>query len=359
MEGLFSQDINYVEGIVRGYRSGILTNSMYQNLTQCETLEDLKMQLSTTDYQNFLANVPSPLSTSTIANKANEKLITEFKYLRSNAVEPLSTFLDYITFSYMIDNVILLITGTLHERDLNDLLDRCHPLGMFETMPALCVATNVQELYESVLVDTPLAPYFKGCLAAHDLDELNIEIIRNTLYKRYLEDFNQFVSGLNGPTSELMQSILGFEADRRAITVTINSFDTDLSKEDRKSLYPTFGRLYPEGTYALSQADDIETVKNACEASANTLQCSISSLPPRPAIKHLTISSLKRKPSSTSRLSFNNSTLRSCTLGSSSKNKRCATSLGSPSVSHRIRRIGSESLSASCDFFEGSLGTVA
>lgn len=264
MEGLFSQDINYVEGIVRGYRSGLLTNSVYQNLTQCETLEDLKMQLSATDYQNFLANVPSPLSTSTIANKANEKLISEFKYLRANAVEPLSTFLDYITYSYMIDNVILLITGTLHDRDLNDLLERCHPLGLFETMPALCVATNVQELYESVLVDTPLAPYFKGCLNAQDLDELNIEIIRNTLYKRYLEDFNHFVSGLNGPTSELMQNILAFEADRRAITVTINSFDTDLSKDDRKNLYPSFGRLYPEGTYALSQAEDIDTVKAAC-----------------------------------------------------------------------------------------------
>lgn len=264
MEGLFSQDINYVEAIVRGYRSGLLTNNIYQNLTQCETLDDLKMQLSATDYQNFLANVPSPLSTSTIANKANEKLISEFKYLRANAVEPLSTFLDYITYSYMIDNVILLITGTLHERDLNDLIDRCHPLGMFETMPALCVATNVQELYESVLVDTPLAPYFKGCLNAQDLDELNIEIIRNTLYKRYLEDFNQFVSGLNGPTSELMQSILAFEADRRSITVTINSFDTDLSKEDRKNLYPSFGRLYPEGTFALSQAEDIEAVKSAC-----------------------------------------------------------------------------------------------
>lgn len=263
MEGLFCQDINYIEGIVRGYKSGLLTNAIYQNLTQCETLDDLKMQLSATDYQNFLANVPSPLSTSTIADKANDKLIGEFNYLRANAVEPLAKFLEYITYSYMIDNVILLITGTLHERDLNDLLARCHPLGMFETMPALCVATNVQELYETVLIDTPLAPYFKGCLSAADLDELNIEIIRNSLFKAYLEDFHRFVSTLPSPTSDLMQNILSFEADRRAITVTINSFDTDLSKDERKNLYPNFGKLYPEGTYALSQADDVESVKNA------------------------------------------------------------------------------------------------
>jgi V-type H+-transporting ATPase subunit d len=40
MEGLFyNADDGYLEGIVRGYRSSILTNSAYINLTQCETLE--------------------------------------------------------------------------------------------------------------------------------------------------------------------------------------------------------------------------------------------------------------------------------------------------------------------------------
>ena len=63
------------------------------------------------------------------------------------------------SYAYMIDNVILLITGTLHERDTHELLERCHPLGVFDTMPALCVATNVEELYHSVLVETPLGSY--------------------------------------------------------------------------------------------------------------------------------------------------------------------------------------------------------
>jgi len=56
----------------------------------------------------------------------------------------------------MIDNLILLITGTLHEKDTHELLERCHPLGVFESMPALCVATTVEELYQSVVVETPL-----------------------------------------------------------------------------------------------------------------------------------------------------------------------------------------------------------
>jgi hypothetical protein len=34
-----------------------------------------------------------------------------------------------------------------------------------------------------VLVDTPLAPYFSECISSEDLDEMNVEIMRNILYK--------------------------------------------------------------------------------------------------------------------------------------------------------------------------------
>jgi len=185
--------------------------------------------------------------------------------LRSNAVEPLSKFLDYITYGYMIDNVVLLITGTLHERDTHELLERCHPLGIFDTMPALCVATNVEELYQSVLVETPLAPYFRECLSAADLDDLNIEIVRNTVYKAYLEDFYHYSTTLGSPTSDVMLDILSFEADRRTINITINSFDTELSKEQRAKLFPAIGRLFPEGNNILAKAEDIEQVRQACD----------------------------------------------------------------------------------------------
>lgn len=77
-----------------------------------------------------------------------------FIYTVSNAPADLTT--KGSRYAYMIDNVILLITGTLHERDTHELLQRCHPLGVFDTMPALCVATNVEELYQSVLVETAL-----------------------------------------------------------------------------------------------------------------------------------------------------------------------------------------------------------
>jgi V-type H+-transporting ATPase subunit d len=125
--------------------------------------KDFKLQLAATDYGTFLQNEPSPIATVTIAEKARERLVAEFKYLRANANHPVAAFLDYLTYiishnrySYMIDNVILLITGTLHERDTRELLDRCHPLGLFDSIGALSVATSVQELYNTVLVDSPI-----------------------------------------------------------------------------------------------------------------------------------------------------------------------------------------------------------
>jgi len=184
----------------------------------------------------------------------------------------------------MIDNIILLITGTLHERDTHELLERCHPLGIFDSMPALCVATNVEELYHTVIVETPLgksspfsfylspcslplleAPYFRDCLSAADLDDLNIEIIRNTVYKAYLEDFFHYCGTLNSPTADVMQKILAFEADRRTINITINSFNTELTKEQRARLFPSIGRLWPAGNNALARADEIDQVRQACE----------------------------------------------------------------------------------------------
>jgi len=262
----FNVNDGYLEGLVRGFRSGILTTSDYTSLSQCETLEDMKMYLSqSTDYGDFLQNEPSPLHTTTISEQCTLKLVREFNHLRAQAPQPLARFLDYITYQYMIDNIVLLITGTLHERDISELVDKCHPLGIFESMATLTIAQNVSDLYNSVLVDTPLAPYVQNCLSEEDLDEMNIEIIRNTLYKAYLEDFYQFCEYLGGETFDVMSGILKFEADRRAINITMNSFGTELSKDDRSKLYPTFGHLYPEGLNRLARAEDAEQVRTSVD----------------------------------------------------------------------------------------------
>ncbi len=48
----------------------------------------------------------------------------------------------------MIDNAVLIITGTLHERDIKELIEKCHPLGMFDALASLSSAINASDLYD-------------------------------------------------------------------------------------------------------------------------------------------------------------------------------------------------------------------
>jgi len=231
---------------------------------QCETLEDMRLFISTTEYGDFLANETPPLHTTTIAEKATAKLVEEFHHIRVQAVQPLAAFMDYITYQYMIDNVILLITGSLHGSNLAELLEKCHPLGKFAELGSISAATTVVDLYNAIL-ETPLGKYIEEVLTEEDLDEMNVEIIRNSLYKSYLMDFNNFCQQLGGETAEIMLRILSFEADRRAINITINSLGTEMTKDERKALFPEFGDLFPDVSGNLGKVEEIEQVHTILE----------------------------------------------------------------------------------------------
>jgi V-type H+-transporting ATPase subunit d len=62
-----------------------------------------------------------------------------------------------------------------------------------------------------------------------------------------------------------MHKILDFEADRRTLNITINSFNTELTKDQRAKLFPAIGRLFPEGNNQLAKVDEIEQVRLVCE----------------------------------------------------------------------------------------------
>ena len=251
---------------MRGYRSGLLTTPDYNNLSQCENMDDVKMHLGSTDYASTLQNEPSPMSTSTLVTRCTSKLVDEFNYLKAHSEEPLTTFLDYCTYGYMIDNVVLIVTGTLHDRDVQELLEKCHPLGMFDSLASLAVASSMGELYRIVLVDTPLGKYFSGAnLTSEDLDEMNIEVMRNALYRAYIEDFYAFCVRIGGATANIMADLLRYEADRRSIIITINSVGTELTRDDRIRLYPRFGELHPYGHAELCKCEDFEQVRLVAE----------------------------------------------------------------------------------------------
>ncbi|RLW01149.1 hypothetical protein DV515_00008168 [Chloebia gouldiae] len=185
---------------------------------------------------------------------------------------------DSSRYSYMIDNVILLITGTLHQRSISELVPKCHPLGSFEQMEAVNIAQTPAELYNAILVDTPLdvlshlltlltQRYFLSVGLAAMVVWLGmcVEARAGSGNHAYLESFYKFCKTLGGTTADAMCPILEFEADRRAFIITINSFGTELSKEDRAKLFPHCGKLYPEGLAQLARADDYEQVKNVAD----------------------------------------------------------------------------------------------
>ncbi|KAJ1435257.1 V0 complex, c/d subunit of ATPase [Ochromonadaceae sp. CCMP2298] len=274
----FNMQHGFVEALVRGFRSGFLRDESYHHLSQCDTLEDMKLNLQETDYGQMLAN-ETLITPPIIENRALNKLVTEFFFLRSQAAAPLSEFLDYITYEYMIENVMLLLRGTLSGRNVNELMAQCHPLGMFKestmrNIPSFEASPRgYAELYETVLVDTPVGEYFQQYLDQSSnrvgsasevrgvLEEVQIEILKNSLMKLYLEDFYRFCERLGGETETIMCELLRARADRCAINITLNSFGTPLNdpvmrESHRRGLYPSIGALYPEGTELLAAVDE-------------------------------------------------------------------------------------------------------
>lgn len=290
----FSVHNGFPEGLVRGFRSGFLTDQDYNNLTQCESLDDVKLNLQESDYDQFLA-ASAKVTPAIIQEKAIHKMVTEFNYLKAQAQEPLVTFMEYIQYEYMIENVMLLLKGTLSGRNVEELIEQCHPLGLFSysTMKMIPLfdasPKGYTDLYQTVLVDTPIGEYFSKYLedvrpsgrekdsgvesagmVRNVLEEVEIEIIKNSLMKLYLEDFYRFCSEIGGDTATVMCELLAARADRNSISITLNSFGGPLNEphmrdKDRRRLYPAIGALYPEGTARFSDVGDEASLAQALE----------------------------------------------------------------------------------------------
>ncbi|XP_049849669.1 V-type proton ATPase subunit d-like [Schistocerca gregaria] len=261
----YAIDSGYPESILYGYKLDLLTETDYSKLIECNVIDDIRVYLQTTSYGDVFDTLTPNLDVSAIKKACTAKLAQEFEYLRCNSVEPLSTFLEYIRMAYMIDNVILLIAGAIRDTNVESLREKCHPLGIFEGMQSLTIEQSLYDLYNLIVIETNLAPYFQKCLSVEDLDELNIEIVRNTIYRAYLEDFHAFCKKLGGTTAELMNELLSFEASRRSINITLNSFNTELRRDERAKLYPRLGPLDPEGLRRLELADNFDQVRDALQ----------------------------------------------------------------------------------------------
>merc|ERR1719276_844884 len=100
--------------------------------------------------------------------------------------------------------------------------------------------------------------------------------MKASLKKAWLEDFYRFTQGCGGTTAEVMGHMLMVEADFRVLLVTLNALNTSMSAseanlQERNSLWPSFGYLYPEGTKELRKAWNESTVRAALEPYAKYL----------------------------------------------------------------------------------------
>jgi V-type H+-transporting ATPase subunit d len=264
----YNMRFGYIDAVVRANFTNFLTEASYMQLKQSETLEDLRLHLGNEGFGDFLQQDSGAPSPTLIHDRCMERMIKLFTEIEVQAQDELKTFFQWIKIPYMIDNIVLLISGVVRHRDIHDLIERCHPLGLFEGISSLAVATSAEDLYQTVLIDTPLGPLFQKCLSKTALNEQNVEIIRLMLYREYFDGFYAFCESLGNATAEMMKEVLMFEADRRAIVITLNSLTTALIVDDKQTLYPRIGRLYPHATYALARASteaDVARILDAYE----------------------------------------------------------------------------------------------
>lgn len=267
----FNMENGFIEAILRGTRAGFLTEFEYGQLCLCESLDDVKLSLGDTDYKTALTGIQGALTQENIYAKCQEKNIDEFNWLRKQSVGSLTTFMEFITYEYLIQSIQFIITSIIRGSKPEVLLAKCHPLGKSPQLKQILTFENdlgeddgLLSLYKTVLVDTPVAKYFALYFnselgpdqAVREIkrhyDEQEVELITNQLIKLWLEDFYAYTQNLGGETARVMGDLLEFEADRRAIDITINSLRTklndDLNRHTRQDLYCSFGKLYPNGT---------------------------------------------------------------------------------------------------------------
>jgi len=295
----FSTQHGYVEALCRGLKQGLLTPDDYSKITQSDTLDDVRSALEETDYGTFMQDEASPIGMGTIASKLKQKLADDFRHLRAMASNEFVKFFDFIVAEKMIDNLIVLLQGALNEAPPAELEGRCHPLGFFAGMRAVAtidITSGYDELYRTLLVDTPIGPYVETYLhelalanpqgdkqgggapevaanagphqvGLHEVGgiirEVDLEILRNLLKKNWLEDFNRFCqTKTNDVTAEVMGHILNVEADMRLFGVALNTMNQN-TQIDRNALFPAMGYLYPELSLSIRKAYNLTQMRQA------------------------------------------------------------------------------------------------
>lgn len=88
---MFNAKDGFLEATVRGCMGGFLRAEDYSNLQQCETLEDIKLYLTNTDYGSLIQNEASPTHPSLIVRCCLKKIVHDFSFFESQVSFSFST----------------------------------------------------------------------------------------------------------------------------------------------------------------------------------------------------------------------------------------------------------------------------
>ena len=94
---------------------------------------DLRIQLSASGYGETFKD-DSLVTVSAISDKLLQTYVNQFKFLKENSTGTLTQLLDLIMHGHMIDNVVLVLGGALRNKDADEVVKSCHPLGRFEVL---------------------------------------------------------------------------------------------------------------------------------------------------------------------------------------------------------------------------------
>ena len=93
----FNVDDGYAEATCRALAKGLLKTEDYERLKACNDIKDFKMMLDDSDYGAYLVNNDGgsgQLDVNWLKKRLYQKLKDDMIYLRAQASQPLSSFLD-------------------------------------------------------------------------------------------------------------------------------------------------------------------------------------------------------------------------------------------------------------------------
>ena len=188
----------------------------------------------------------------------------------------------------MLENVLMMIEGLKCGISSERLQASIDPLGDFKLLNAVELSNDMENLYQTVLIDSPVGQFFFKYLEQKSMGsgeakenmkdfssmqnyfrEETPELVRSSLNRIWIEEFYAHCSKNMNEISYLnMETILKLEADFQTIQIIYNSLeDSNEKKEEaRTMLCPALGNLYPLFFFELKGSKTLEDLKNTLKS---------------------------------------------------------------------------------------------